>query len=291
MKTWCWGANTEAQLADTTRVSRSAPAVTIDEMVGMPAGGPAISVALGFEHTCDLRSDARMRCAGSDSDGQIGIGPTAGDVVRLTEVSALTGVRQITSGGAHTCAVIDDGSLHCWGRNMEGQLGIDTTDDATMPVHVSSLADVAFASAGRNHTCAIAGGTLHCWGDNAENQLGVGDADPHLSPTPVTIPGDPPVVRVSAGDRHSCAVTLAGDLYCWGANESNQLGTGEVDPLGAPEAPIAIPGPVADVVAGTRHTCALTMPGDVYCWGDNRAGQLGTGSTSAPIAEPTRVAF
>ena len=145
---------------------------------------------------------------------------------------------QITSGGFHSCAVRVDGSVTCWGRNIDGQ--------ATVPASISPVARI---SGGGYHNCAIiADGTVRCWGLNNLNQS-----------TPPA--GLSSVAKISAGSFHSCAIRTDASLVCWGWNALGQ---------------IAIPaslGSVVDIGSGDRHTCAVKADGTVACWGSNETNQ------------------
>jgi alpha-tubulin suppressor-like RCC1 family protein len=144
-------------------------------------------------------------------------------------------------------------------------------------------------SAGAKHTCALtpAGGVL-CWGDNQFGQLGDGSTVAN-SATPVQVTGlDSGVVALSAGSYHTCAVTSAGAVWCWGRNNAGQLGDATTTNRTAPVAVSSLSSGVAAIAAGYAHTCALTTAGGALCWGDNTLGQLGDGTTT-PRPAPTGV--
>jgi alpha-tubulin suppressor-like RCC1 family protein len=141
---------------------------------------------------------------------------------------------------------------------------------------------------GATHTCVITdGGAVLCWGANGSGQLGLGDAATRLSPAAVPLAGGATAVWIAAGASHTCAVTSAGGVQCWGSNQTGQLG---VFGPSASFSPVAVAGltAIARVAAGAGHTCALAKTGDVSCWGDNAKGQLGI-PVSAPVATPTHV--
>jgi alpha-tubulin suppressor-like RCC1 family protein len=136
---------------------------------------------------------------------------------------------------------------------------------------------IASVSAGGRHTCAVlkTGGAF-CWGDNDYGQLGNGTMTDSLTPVPVAaIPES--VTAITAGTDHTCALTDAGSLYCWGLNVDGRLGDGTI--ATRPE-PVAIAGPpsgIVSVTAGHDHTCAITTATAVLCWGQNERGQIGDG--------------
>ena len=143
--------------------------------------------------------------------------------------------------------------------------------------------------AGGTHTCALTpAGAVVCWGGNDRGQLGIGGDAHAAAPTPVA--GVATFTQVSAGLTHSCGITLGGGVQCWGANDFGQLGDSTAVDHATPQR-IAKTGAHAfrAVAVGMAHTCALTVSGEVYCWGRNNYGQLGIGSVSNERT-PVRVA-
>ncbi|HET9596350.1 MAG TPA: hypothetical protein VFP65_12250 [Anaeromyxobacteraceae bacterium] len=152
---------------------------------------------------------------------------------------------------------------------------------------------VGSVALGAGHTCVLgdAGGVL-CWGANASGQLGVGDTADRLAPVYVPLAGGAVAVSVSAGASHTCAVTAAGTLQCWGSNASAQLGlpTSVASSLVPAEVP-ALAG-VEQVAAGAAHTCAVLAGGAVSCWGANDKGQVGASPAASPLVPaPARVSL
>ena len=180
-----------------------------------------VSVSVGSLHRCAVTNTGGVKCWGDNDSGQLGDGTreyrsTPADVVGLT-----SGVISISAGSIHTCAVTDTSGVKCWGDNDSGQLGDGTTDDRPTPVDVLGLTrGVISISAGYYHTCAVTDtGGVKCWGDNNSGQLGDGTTDDR--PTPVDVVGlTSGVVSVSAGLRHTCAVTDTGGVKCWGGESS-----------------------------------------------------------------------
>jgi len=148
-------------------------------------------------------------------------------------------------------------------------------------------------NAGGYVTCgASPTGTAYCWGDNSLGQLGTEDGSPQrLVPAAVPALAAEAVERFGVGYTHACAVTAAGDAWCWGDNWTGQVGDGSFE---ARPAPVKVERPAGgawvDVGVGILHTCALTDGGEAWCWGDNSVGELGNGDDSAmPSAVPVRV--
>jgi len=203
--------------------------------------------------------------------------------------------------GFHTCALLSNGSVRCWGQNNRGQLGDGTTNNSSTPVAVEGLGGVTAVAAGTQHTCAIlSSGSVMCWGDNFDGELGNGTTTD--SSTPVAVHGIGGAIAISAGDAFTCALVTGGSVTCWGYNGWGQLGssTTDEDLAGFPcsTTPVSVSGVVGatGVVTGDGHACAVVSGGTVLCWGANVDGQLGdgilgteTGSTTTGSPTPMEV--
>lgn len=159
---------------------------------------------------------------------------------------------QLSAGANHTCALLYDGDVQCWGSNQHGQVGSTEKlgaggGDFTSPQPAVALPrDAVAISSGTNHTCALLdNGTVQCWGGNRYGTLGsptnVGSTDPNPNPLSVVpLPGE--AVAISAGVLHTCALLNDGGVRCWGKNEFGQLGFSTASPNQAypsPDTPIA----------------------------------------------------
>jgi alpha-tubulin suppressor-like RCC1 family protein len=147
---------------------------------------------------------------------------------------------------------------------------------------------VRSVSSGFWHTCAVtSAGAAQCWGENEYGQLGIGSTT--NSAVPVTVAGlSSGVVAVSAGGDHTCALTSAGAVVCWGLNYLGQLGDGSTTDSAVPVKVAGLPSSAVAISARGSHTCAVLAGGEIACWGDNGNGQLGNGATT-PSAVPVPV--
>ena len=201
----------------------------------------------------------------------------------------LVGVESIASGAKHTCALMTDGSVKCWGLNDSGQLGNGTTENSAVPVDVAGLGDsVSKIAMGHHHGCAImeTSGALKCWGFNDYGQLGFGDIGDRSTPVDVTGLASG-VISAAAGENHTCAVLTGGAVKCWGLNLDGQLGLGHNDHRYTPGSVDLSTDSAESVSAGQNHTCVKIVGGGIRCWGNNSHGQLGDGTTvnsNVPVA-------
>ena len=200
-------------------------------------------------------------------------------------------VLSVCAGEAHSCALTRTGELHCWGKNLHGELGLGDFMPRSTPTAVPGTVFSRIACGGAN-TCGIrSDGALFCWGDNFEGKIGQDDAFTSEDiPRPTRVLESVDFRDVSVGQGHVCAVDRDGALYCWGRNNSAQLG------LGMDSAQVRTPTRVGtasdylDVAAAQHHTCALRRDNTLECWGSNAAGELGLGTSSDVLVQtPTRV--
>lgn len=261
------------------------------DCVGPAPGGGLLQVAVGGAHTCAVLDDGRVTCWGANSQGQLGDG-TRTDRHSAVEVPEVADVASLALGGGtksgHSCALSGDGQLRCWGLNDYGQLGDGTTQARSEPVALS-LMDLRVIAAGATHTCAAnREGRPWCWG----REEAFGDepslAAPHRGESPTEVPGIDDVVDLALGALHTCGLTGAGDVLCWGEGSDGQLGSGSDARRSTPRAVVDLP-PARQIVAGYAHCCALGRDGSVWCWGANDRGQLGTEGAQANRNKPAHV--
>lgn len=285
----CWGGNLHGQLGNGTVGGFVEVPV---QAVGLESGVSQLSS--GTYHTCALLDTGEVKCWGYNVAGLLGTGhpdnsdeklPTPAFVILGTGGEHLTGVTQIDCGSWHTCALLVDGSVSCWGANDVGQLGspVPTEYSTIIPFPVTvpfegSFKDIAL---GRMHSCAIASnGTVFCWGVNYNGELGLGymDWDAHPTPTLINYPYSDAAEIDSGGDR-TCMKTDSAGVYCWGNYSGYDYDQGEVFPI------VGLRGPVKSLSTGgntsryNQHTCAvIESTGAVQCWGENGYSQLGDGT-------------
>lgn len=208
----------------------------------------------------------------------------AGGLLHMSTASAMATPKDVAAGTRHTCAVMAEGAVRCWGDNRLGQLGDGTTIKRTGPVTVvgtagtGALAGVTKVVAGTDFTCAIAQKRVYCWGANASGQLGNSTTVASSKPVLVkSFSAFETAVSISAGANHTCAsVTGIGRVACWGDNSSGQLGDGTTTNRSFPVT-VTYQRFASTVFTGARHSCYSTGR-DVRCWGDNAFGQLGDGT-------------
>lgn len=300
---YCWGDNSGGQLGDGTSVNSAVP-VAVDTS-GVLQGQTVTSIAAGVFHTCVLTSADEAFCWGQGylGDGEFSVSPVP-VAVDTSGVLAGKTLVQLAAGGYHSCVVASEGDAYCWGWNGFGQLGNGSQVSSPLPVAVDTSGELAGRAvtkvfAGVIHSCALTSDArLWCWGGNENGQLGDDTFTDSTRPVAVVMAGvlaGKTVTQVSAGAFQSCVVTSDGRVACWGFN-STGLGDGLTRESGVP---VAVDN--TGVLAGTSvvglsvgqsatsqsHTCVVTAEGGAACWGTNRDGQLGDGTTSgspAPVA-------
>lgn len=296
----CWGNNASNQLGLGHRLpqaNRLPCALTAEDLL-TPAGpidlgGEATAIAVGNSHTCALLKDQTVRCWGENSRGQLGYGTTNPSLASPREKGAVNlgiGARAIAiaAGEFVSCALLNDGTVRCWGANDLGQIGLGTSAAAT--VATPSLVPVGgpvnqIAVSGIAVCALLRSGGVRCWGSNEKGLLGmgtavpgiIGDGEPASASDLVEIPSARSVSDLTLGAKHACIRLDNGQVECWGVNNTGQLGLGNTAAIGDNESPITgvnlLTG-VSAIAAGGSHTCAITSAG-LRCWGQNDKGQLG----------------
>lgn len=292
----CWGYNATGQLGDGSTTDRLAPVA----VSGLSAGVSAL--AAGQNHTCALVAGG-VQCWGGNHAGQIGADAVAVpySAVPIPVPGLTSGVLALAAGADYNCALTNTPSVKCWGDNSGGQLGDGLGGDGDSPPTptpvsvdfsgVNPSGGITAIGTAYFHACAIDGsGAVFCWGWNNSGQLGDGTQTVQPKPVAMLAPqGMSGVTKVVGGLEHSCALTGAGAVWCWGGNSENELGGGN---LSFSKTPIAVPGlaGVVSLAAGLRHNCAVDGGGAVSCWGSNWFGEIGSAPELASSAPPQAVA-
>jgi len=345
----CWGSNESGQLGTGASDAEPMPAfVPKPRVVASVANATSVAATgAGVQGTtCVITAARAVTCFGSDAYGQLGRGeapstavhPEPADVPGLeAETVTLAGTfalavgadgrlwswgtndlqqlarlpgdagappsaparaERIVSAGRSLAGtskngflVTEDGAVLSWGGAVDSQLARATSLVADPVPSTVGLSDVTSIAAGAAHACAAhRDGSLACWGDNGHGQLGIGTKGSQLLPVRVLLPDGVQAVAVIAGGDDTCIIAASGDLYCWGANGTGQVGVagGEDQPL-----PRRIDGLGEQVVSAAimdGAICALRRGGTVVCWGDNLAGELGRGTRDPEIhVEPAPI--
>ncbi|MBL8775209.1 MAG: carboxypeptidase regulatory-like domain-containing protein [Acidimicrobiales bacterium] len=316
----CWGQGANGRLGSGDTANRGDEPGEMGAFlptVDVGSGRTVSAVAGGRTFMCAVLDDGSLKCWGSGNSGQLGQGNTAsigdnpnemGDDLPAIALGTGRTATAVTGGVSHTCALLDNAKVKCWGDNAYGQLGQgDTTRRGEGPNEMGdNLPTVALGTgrtataitAGETHVCALMdNGRIKCWGRNTSGELGLGDTA-NRGDGPTEMGGNLPAVAlgtgrtataISAGYDHVCALLDDGSIKCWGNNLYGQLGLGDVNHRGDGPNEMGDNLPAVDLGAGrtatavaamTWATCALLDNGAVKCWGRNLSGQLGLGNAA-----------
>lgn len=275
-------------------------------------GSTANSIDAGGDFTCGIITLGQSFCWGLNDLGQIGAATDsvcfpgiestsgAGDTVATAALKCTLYPRRVSSsaefltisaGDSSACGIERTGRALCWGFNSQGQLGNGSTASRTSPAIVTSALTFSSISVGGAHACGLAsGGAAYCWGADVRGQLGDNRRVNSTTPIPVLLDGGPAfLTSISAGFRHTCGLSASGTAYCWGNNDSAQIGNGTRD-ISDVATLVSTSLRFTAISAGGDNTCAIAIGGAAYCWGSNADGQLGNGSIGATATTPVAVA-
>lgn len=305
----CFGANADGQAGHSVGTSPAAPGT-----VALPKGYGVADIAIGAG---DPDGDAAVcaataktgrtnvvRCWGDDDHGQLGRGTAGAPSATPVAVDLGGGSSDTVGVGAFSACALTE-AVYCWGDNTHGQLGTAKPGIAgPTPVPGTSAyrssdgqtSSPAMLAVGSLHVCAGIASSITCWGQGTSGQLGNGASADSATPVRLRLPAAGDTVGViAAGGAFTCATIsprdLGGDaVWCWGANESGQLGNGTTAASNVPVR-VALPegADPGHLSVGQAHACTVDGESAVWCWGANGQGQLGDGTTTAS-ATPVRVA-
>jgi alpha-tubulin suppressor-like RCC1 family protein len=310
----CFGLGADGQLGNDTGLDSgysTSSSVATTAAIELGLRRTARAIAVGSAHSCALLDNFTVKCWGFGAYGRLGYGDTvsrgdgAGEMAALVAIDFGTGrtATAIAVGSEHSCALLDNSAVKCWGRNQYGQLGYGDTDsrgdgagemgNALLAINFGAGRTARAIAAGKYFTCALLDNfAVTCWGANTGGQLGLGDTTDRTSPTALTAIdfGSGLTARaLSAGDDHVCAILDDGALKCWGAAGNGRLGSGGTsnigdgtNEMGAKLAAVSLgsSGAAMAVSAGQAHTCVVFTSTEVKCFGNGGSGRLGVGNQS-----------
>jgi len=280
----CWGSGLLGQIGNGASLeSNRASAVRT-------GSGPltgVMSIDAGTNHTCALKTNGEVWCWGSDARDQLGAQLSGSSSNVAVQADLDQAAVSVAAGSEHSCAVLVDSTIRCWGRPNASFLGYSTLTDPVLATFdpqtntKTTLYGAVEVVAGQLHSCArMFDGSAMCWGDPSFNRLGGATGSDVAIPRPV-----PTVVRatkIEAGRAHSCAITET-NAICWGFNINGQLGRGDTttDPK-----PVSLAGVPTAMALGASHSC-FSASGSTMCTGRNASGAFGNNTTTnslSPVA-------
>ena len=271
----CWGENINGQLGIGSTTNQTSPAaVTLNDVV---------SVNVGVDLGCFVTATHGVWCSGKNTYGGLGVSASA-DVTTPVQVTGLTSdVTSVDVGESFACAQKTNGSIYCWGSSGLGQVPVPNLSYAPTPLDAwgtDSPTDIAVSF---QNSCQVRAGNAYCWGTGSYGVLGNGaiaDVKDRTAAAAVFAGGGSDVVSVRTNSRHSCALRADSTLWCWGLNNSGQLG--DSTNINKSSAVQSIGGNVGSFSIGDNHTCAvMTTSNSILCFGMGNSGRLGSGATTS----------
>jgi alpha-tubulin suppressor-like RCC1 family protein len=283
---YCWGFNTNSQVTGDGGVAN----VPLPALV-VPATGSFVQVVGGDRHTCAVQPSGSVVCWGQNNSGECGNGSIGTIATPLNVQGLSTTVTKIATFSRHTCAVLGNGGVQCWGLNSQGQLGFggsnfNIAQQATAPNGLRSNISIIDVAPGSDHTCVLyLDGVVQCVGQNDLGQVGNGTTSNQQMSWATTAVSN--ASAIASGEDFSCAiVNNRTAVSCWGKGISGQLGNGAFANSTSPVSVQGLTGSISTISAGRAFACAANDSGSVFCWGDNNSNQFGfTSSAQATAVE------
>lgn len=277
---YAWGNNKYGQLGTGDAVVRYVPT-----LIKLPNGVKPRLITVGRTHSMAIGDDGNLYTWGDSISGQLGTTVT-GDKSTPTLVPLPTTIipKSIYAGYNYSILLTESGELYVFGNNSYGQLGLEGTTARYIPT-LNSLPNgvkIKSIAVGEYHSIALGeDGNIYSWGRNLTGQLGTGDTVNRYIPTIINLPNNVKPISISVGASHSSALGDDGQLYLWGSSGLGQMGTGNSVSIIVPT-PLKLPNRAkpASISNGYGHILVTDTNGDIYAWGSNATGQLGTGDTT-----------
>ncbi len=325
----CWGHNEHGQLGlgdIRNRGGRPNQMGKFLPYIDLGKDEKVRSLAIGWEHICALLDDQSVKCWGMNNYGQLGLGDKMnrgdgfgqmGDTLPKVDLGKNAKAIAITAGHFHSCALLNDFSVKCWGYNFNGQLGVGDNinrgdkpgqmGDALPRVDLGKNAKVLQLSTGTAHNCVLLEGhKIKCWGYNEYGELGMGhtqfwgDSPDELGDYMPSVDLGTPLIPtvITSGYQHNCVTFENGRVKCWGYNLFGTLGLGDAinrgdlpDQMGEnlPFVDFGKESPLVKLAVGETHNCVLLENKTVKCWGNNQFGVLGQGDTLIRGNQPNQM--
>jgi alpha-tubulin suppressor-like RCC1 family protein len=299
---YCWGNNVNGQLGDGTTAARTTPTPIVRGQ--MSDSEKIVEFAAGFRRACAITDAHKTYCWGNNGNGELGVSGSSNlfvpNLVSQGDLPNGAYFKSISAGQTHTCAISDTDEAYCWGYGWNGKLGLGNTSTHFSPKKVKTISSgggnvmpdtVKSLSAGSDGTCAIASDDMvYCWGTNGYGQLGDNSTTNKSVPTRIYGLSGTVFKQVELSVGSTCALTDAGQIYCWGRNNYGQLGNGTTSDSSVP---IAISGLTFSQIGASdpRNSngfCATTDKNLGYCWGSgngNTPKQIQTASNGGTIPD------
>lgn len=305
---WCWGSNSENQLGIAS-INYSILPRHLNSISELEPTPDFIDVSMGNLHTCAISDDNKGWCWGKGEYGQLANGESGDAGIQSEYPSQISApanlgrdlsLTQISSGVFHSCGLDDENKIWCWGDNEYGQLGTRNNELANLPTKIDhdplelgNELNFTAVSSGNYHSCGLdTENKIWCWGYNQSGQLGISNNDDTNQPTkinhdPQNTGNEIEFIYLNASRNHSCAIDFFNKAWCWGLNNSYQLGISEdLDESNLPIKIDHLPDGFQDEVSfqlihsSYTNSCGIDLENRLWCWGKDENGKLGNGEIS-----------